>query len=104
MRASAVALFTGPLATGLVALALLLGLGAIAACLILARPVAVLTHDPAAARVLMVLSATLLLDAATIVPTAILRRAFRYRELALLDAMRNLLTLGSTLLFAGLLR
>jgi teichuronic acid exporter len=81
--------------------ALLLGLGAIACCLILARPVAMLTHDPAAARVLVVLSATLLLDAATIVPTALLRRAFRYRELALLEATRNLVTLGSTLLFAS---
>jgi O-antigen/teichoic acid export membrane protein len=81
--------------------ALLLGLGAIACCLLLARPVAVLTHDPAAARVLLVLSATLLLDAATIVPTGQLRRAFRYRELALLEAMRSLATLGSTLLLAS---
>jgi PST family polysaccharide transporter len=81
--------------------ALLLGLGAIACCLILARPVAVLTHDPAAARVLMVLSVTLLLDAATIVPTAQLRRSFRYRDLALLEAMRSLVTLTATLWFAS---
>jgi PST family polysaccharide transporter len=63
----------------------------------MALPVARFARDPAAAQVVIAVSTILVLDAAILVPAARLRRSLRFRELVLVEAVRNVTEIFVTL-------
>lgn len=77
--------------------ALIAGLSVMLTSILLAWPLGLVMQNPSAGLVLIAFGITLLIDSLMLVPTASLRRAFSYKQLALLEGARHISALSLTL-------
>lgn len=81
-------------------LAMMIGLGACAISALVAPLLSAFYETPALTPVVMVLSTLFIVDSLRTIPVAVMTRALRFRDLALLDAGKALVSAAVTLSFA----